>query len=314
MIYRLTFLLSFSLLLTNTNFAQTSGQLVARADSLYRAKDFQASGETYDLAFATAEGAPGALYNAACSWALAGATDKALNYVQRSLAAGWTNDEWMMKDPDLRSVQDHPRFIEMLAPLVAERERREATYNKPLKARLDKIGMKDQMLRQLIGEVEAKFGRDSEEMDYYWSIMRQQDSLNEIEVVKIIDEYGWVGTSEVGGQANRALWLVIQHAPQDIQEKYVPLLRESVKGGESKGSHLALTEDRILMRQGKKQLYGSQVRRDNETGNYYLYPVENPHTLNERRAELGMSPIEEYIARWKIKWDADAMAKQEVKK
>lgn len=310
--YRLTFLLFFLLTFLTTTTAQTSGELVARADSLYQAKDYQASGETYDLAFAQHEGAAGALYNAACSWALAGNEDRALDYIEKSIAAGWSNDKWMQKDSDLTLIHDNVLFKKMVEPLTAARLKREENYNLPLKEKLETIRMKDQMLRQLIGNVEEKFGRDSEEMDYFWSLMNQQDSLNEIEVIKIIDEHGWVGTSEVGKTANSGLWLVIQHAPREIQEKYVPLLRESVKKGESKGSHLALTEDRILMRQGKKQLYGSQIKRDQETGKFYLHPVEDPHTLNERRAALGMSPIEDYITRWNIKWDADEMAKQEV--
>lgn len=310
--YQLIPLFFFLLTFLTTTTAQTSGELVARADSLYQAKDYQASGETYDLAFAQHDGAAGALYNAACSWALADNEDRALDYIEKSIAAGWSNDEWMQKDKDLALIHDNVLFKKMVEPLTTARLKREEKYNKPLKKQLETIRMKDQMLRQLIGDVEEKFGRDSDEMDYFWSLMNQQDSLNELEVIKIIDEHGWVGRSEVGRSANSGLWLVIQHAPREIQEKYVPLLRESVKKGESKGSHLALTEDRILMRQGKKQLYGSQVKRDQETGKFYLHPVEDPHTLNERRDALGMPPIEDYITRWNITWDADEMAKQEV--
>ena len=43
-------------------------------------------------------------------------------------------------------------------------------------------------------------------MKYFWELVSEQDSLNEIEVIKIIEEKGWVGRSLVGGQANMTLW------------------------------------------------------------------------------------------------------------
>jgi hypothetical protein len=44
-----------------------------------------------------------------------------------------------------------------------------------------------------------------------------------------------------------------------------------VKKGESSGGHLALLEDRIQMRNGKPQIYGSQITRDEETGKQVVY-------------------------------------------
>ncbi|MFK7932952.1 MAG: DUF6624 domain-containing protein [Saprospiraceae bacterium] len=295
------FLLLFIFL--SISFAQTSGELVARADSLYRAKDYQASGEMYDLAFAQHEGASSALYNAACSWALAGDADRALNYIERTLAAGWNNDQWMLQDSDLKLIQDNVLFKKMLEPLTVERLKREAQYNQPLKKQLEAIEVRDQTLRLLLGDVSARFGRDSEHMDYFTSIMHEKDSINEMEVINIIEKHGWLGKSEVGSKANNALWLVIQHAPLATQEKYIPLLRESVANGESEGSQLALTEDRIRMYKGEKQIYGSQVKRDQETGKFYVCPVIDPYNVNTRRAEVGLQPIEQYVMQWNITWN-----------
>lgn len=99
------------------------------------------------------------------------------------------------------------------------------------------------------------------------------------------------------------LCLLIQHAPLETQEKYLPLLRESVKAGESKGSRLALLEDRILMRNEKPQIYGSQIKRDSPQREIYVYPVKDPEYVNQRRAAIGLGPIEAYIAHCRLKWD-----------
>lgn len=301
----------FFLFTTSIIYGQDIGTLVAQADSLYRAKNYQAAGETYDLAFIHMEGAPHVIYNAACTWALAGDTDRALNYMERFIATGHANDQYILKDKDLTSLHELTSFKKLIAPLTAKREAQEAQYNQPLKKQLEALRVRDQTLRSLWREIEAKYGQDSPNMAYFHQLLIQEDSINLIEVEQIIATHGWLGKSEVGKNANSALWLIIQHSDLATQEKYLPLLKASVDQNESKGSHYALMQDRILMRQGKKQIYGSQVKRDKDNGTFYLHPIANPRTLNQRRLEIGMPPIEEYISKWGIKWDVEEMAARE---
>jgi hypothetical protein len=56
-----------------------------------------------------------------------------------------------------------------------------------------------------------------------------------------------------------------------------------------------LLEDRILLREGKKQIYGSQVRR-NEAGEWEAHSLEDPERVDERRASVGLPPLAQYLA------------------
>jgi hypothetical protein len=56
---------------------------------------------------------------------------------------------------------------------------------------------------------------------------------------------------------------------------------------------LALTEDRIAMREGKKQIYGSQYTTDMITGKNSLYPIEDEADVDKRRKAMGMIPLAE---------------------
>ena len=125
------------------------------------------------------------------------------------------------------------------------------------------------------------------------AFLQMIDSINLVQIEALIAQYGWMGRSFVGDKGNSALFLVIQHSDLETQLKYIPLLEKSVKIGESRPSNLALMQDRILMRQGKKQIYGSQVVFNN-TGGQEFYPIEDEKNVNIRRAELGMMPLEEY--------------------
>jgi len=104
-----------------------------------------------------------------------------------------------------------------------------------LKKELEQIAVEDQTLRLMLPDVGGKFGNGSREENYIWSLIHRQDSICLDRTLKILEENGWLGKSRVGSIANKALWLVIQHAELEKQEKYLPLLKESVKIGESEG-------------------------------------------------------------------------------
>lgn len=53
------------------------------------------------------------LYNGACLYAQLGEKRKAIATLRDAIAAGVTNFQWMMNDPDLYSLHDDPEFIEL---------------------------------------------------------------------------------------------------------------------------------------------------------------------------------------------------------
>lgn len=169
---------------------------------------------------------------------------------------------------------------------------------------LEEIYEEDQGLRNQISEVEDKYGRQSEEMKAHWALIQKKDSINLIKVQKILDEHGWLGSDIVGVQGNMTLFLVIQHSDLEIQEKYLPMMREAVEKGNAKARNLALLEDRVALRQGKRQIYGSQIGRHPETGEYYISPLRDPENVDKRRAKVGLGKIQDYVSQWNIEWNA----------
>jgi len=127
------------------------------------------------------------------------------------------------------------------------------------------------------------------------------DSWHLVQVEELISKYGWPGKSFVGPKGNNTVFLVIQHAELETQEKYLPMMRQSVEKGESRPADLALLEDRVLMRQGKKQIYGSQVV-FNKSGGQEFYPIEDEKNVNVRREKVGLQPIEEYAKYFGIEY------------
>ena len=111
----------------------------------------------------------------------------------------------------------------------------------------------------------------------------------------IIEEHGWPMISMVGDEAAGAAVLIVQHSDIGHQKQYLPLVRDAALTGEAAGESYALLQDRVLMSEGKRQLYGSQVRRNEATGGWYVWPIEDEEALDERRAALGMLPLAAYL-------------------
>ena len=85
-------------------------QKTSQAVEHYRNGNYQKAGESYDEAFKLGDPNKGDYYNAACSWALAGNNEKAIDYVNKAIDSGWLDIDWLKKDPDLKSLHNDQRW------------------------------------------------------------------------------------------------------------------------------------------------------------------------------------------------------------
>jgi len=172
-----------------------------------------------------------------------------------------------------------------------------------LKRQLDSIAVLDQKYRNLMQtdseEARATMAKAAgfEEDDYsigsLWDKQTAIDHSNIIFISKIFDTNGYPGTSVVGEESSRAAWFVLQHSMDEIP-KYFPLIKKAGEEGELSMRSVAMMEDRYLMSQDKPQKYGTQgSSRDGMGG--FIWPIENPETVNERREAIGYTmTVEEY--------------------
>lgn len=292
---------------------QTYSDLISKAQSLYEAKNYTQAGETFEQAFSLSDKNAKVVdrYNASCSWALAGNSEKAFSQLNRIADSGdFSILSWIINDSDLENLHNNSAWDLLISKLKKNKELAEAGYNKELYDSLSKVYDDDQTLRMQLPEVEKKYGLNSEELKKHWRLIHMTDSINQKYVMDILDEHGWLGPAVVGNKGNQALFLVIQHAEIDVQEKYLPMLEEAVKKGNAPPQNLAYLEDRVAMRKGEKQKYGTQVIRDGVTGESYLYPVENPDNLDSIRHSIGLNSISDYLKGMDINWDLEEYKKK----
>ena len=164
----------------------------------------------------------------------------------------------------------------------------------------------DQLYRQEIVEASREYGWQSPQMDSLWALQLPIDSANTARISEIIDQYGYPGKSMVGVAQASTAFLVIQHAELEVQEKYLDIISAAADAGEVPWRSVALLVDRVKMRRGGKQIYGSQVSNDPETGESFFAEIENPYKIDSIRATVGLGPIQDYADNWNITWDPKA--------
>ena len=120
------------------------------------------------------------------------------------------------------------------------------------------------------------------------------DLRNTQYIKEVIQKIGYPTISKVGKEASHMAWLLIQHAPHDLvfQSECLSLLKTQVQGEILLGD-IAFLEDRIRMRKGVAQRYGTQFYTD-LNGVYDVYPIEDPEHLDERREAFGLGSFDDY--------------------
>lgn len=277
---------------------------MAAADSLLRAGQLLEAVNAYRSILGQEPANQNASYNLACSYALLNMRDSAFHFLDISLAQD--TSVRALNDPDFVLLLEDERWAEIEHRQVEKVEAKYGKYPKPeLSKELWRMQLKDQAYYYHMDVAEKQLGPRNPLTTALWQLKKDINAQNEQRLEEIIAENGWPKKSEVKGSAAQAAFLVIQHADLELQQKYLPLLKEACEAGEADWSGYALMYDRVEMREGRPQLFGSQVTFNKETGNYEPYAIKEPEYVNKRRKEVGLGPIEEYLGHWNIEWQVE---------
>lgn len=182
---------------------------------------------------------------------------------------------------------------ERLVDRVPVEQRRPEGTNAALRARLLRLLEGDQNYRRSLAALNGR--PDPTEGRRLMALQRGADSVNVAELIDILETHRWPRAALVGAEAGLAAFLVLQHAPPDVQRQYLPMAREAVRSGDLAPSHLALLEDRVLMHQDRPQTYGTQLVKDAATGELQVWPIEDEENVDARRASVGLPPLSDYL-------------------
>jgi hypothetical protein len=120
------------------------------------------------------------------------------------------------------------------------------------------------------------------------------DAAHQRRLGEIIDQIGWPTIPLVGAAASQAAWLIAQHAPDLAFMAHCLELMQSLPANSVHPANVAYLQDRVLLRRGEPQIYGTQFV-DMGDG-LHVCPIQDPEHVDERRASVGLGPFAEYEA------------------
>lgn len=157
-----------------------------------------------------------------------------------------------------------------------------------IRRELEERGERDQEVRKIFAQPGVSpTPEDSQRM-------AEVDRDNTAYLRRLLAEVGWIDAVRFGAEAARAAWLTVQHSGDlRLMATILPEIERLVRAGAEDGGRYALLYDRSQISLGRKQRYGSQIFFGPD--GMFLAPLEDPENVDARRAELGMSPLADYL-------------------
>ena len=153
---------------------------------------------------------------------------------------------------------------------------------------LEERGQRDQRVREGFGAG----GR----IDSAQAIaMARTDSSNSSWLNAYVARWGWPTSAQVGREAVDAAFLIVQHAVHDtaFMRAMLPHIQDAHRRGDLGGGSVAMLTDRLEVKAGHRQIYGTQLSLQN--GRWVLDPIADSTGVDARRARMGLPPLADYL-------------------
>jgi hypothetical protein len=175
------------------------------------------------------------------------------------------------------------------APAGAKPAPRPMALGKPgpvAKPRLDAI--KAELAKRLEADQGVRTGKIKDRA------MPAVDAGNTAWLRGVIAEVGWIDCARFGGEAANAAFLIVQHSGDvPLMMAALPEIERDVKAKLVDAQPYTLLYDRLELRLGRKQRYGTQIGM--EGGKLVVLPLQDRARVEEFRKEVGLFPLAAYL-------------------
>ena len=130
--------------------------------------------------------------------------------------------------------------------------------------------------------------------------MPKVDADNTAYLRKLVADLGWIDVARFGERAANAAWVLATHADDlPLQLAAIPEIEKDVTAKRLRdGQNLANLSDRVRLKLGYRQRYGTQVGQD-ASGEFVVLPLEDRKKVDELRKAIRMIPLAEDLEKQK---------------
>jgi hypothetical protein len=159
--------------------------------------------------------------------------------------------------------------------------------------------LRDELLEMSARDRQARLElppRDAPEFPAARDALLAMDARHTARLEHLLEVHGWFGFGLVGRDGAQAAWLIAQHADGNraFQRRFLAAMPDAVSRGDADAQQLAFLTDRVCIGSGQAQVYGTQLRVTESR--LEPFEIEDMARVDERRAALGLEPLEVYLA------------------
>lgn len=198
--------------------------------------------------------------------------------------------------PDIQTIAmpDNPEAAKMTADFLDIMDKK-----MDLASQIGRIETRDQYVREVFIDMFSDPDLDSGVRKAFQTAggvyVEAIDELNTAELKLILKDWTWRDLAQGENRlANRA-FSIVQHTNDNaFRESVLADIKPLAEEGLMEGQQYALMYDRVnLKKEGGEQLYGTQTECVN--GQYDVYRLAEPDTVDARRKAMDMQPLEPYL-------------------
>jgi len=130
-----------------------------------------------------------------------------------------------------------------------------------------------------------------------WNSFR--DSVHttiKMRVEEMFDKYGFPGYNKVGKEGSYNFWLLVQHSDKypEFQKRVLKAMNKEVRKGNAGPGEYAYLYDRIKVKAGEKQKFGTQVSYDSAGHPFPAVGLIDSANVDNFRKAYNMAPLKDY--------------------
>jgi len=130
-----------------------------------------------------------------------------------------------------------------------------------------------------------------------WSSFRDSVRTNiKIRIEKTFDKYGFLGYNKVGKEGSYNFWLLVQHSDEypEFQKRVLKAMNKELRKGNAGPGEYAYLYDRIKVKAGEKQKFGTQIAYDSAGQPFPAVGLIDSANVDKFRKAYNMTPLKDY--------------------
>jgi hypothetical protein len=299
---------SFIFLISTKSLAQSCEDLllITKADSLFKIGNYPLAKEAYlSLTEKKYTKRVNYYYLAVCYGHLS-LPDSACHYLSIAAQKGLRYQQLsaFKSDSNLDPIRKNANWIDVERAIIQNTLNQNSEIDSILLYELKIRREADQKYRVLFAGL-----TNQKQIDSLSRIQKKIDISNQKWLRREIRKNGWLTISKVGKEGEHITWLIVQHSDNNLafQKKCLKKMMLLIDKNEIDRKNFAYLKDRVLINQGKKQLYGTQFSRTKEGTHFIIKskPIQDAECVNSRRSYMNLPSLEYYLESASKRYNSD---------